>query len=133
MPHNVRHFAIHADDVERARTFYTAVFGWEFEAYGPPGFYRIKTGTPDDPGIFGALQQRQEPLTGTGERGFECTVSVDDLEEIRSRVVEAGGTITFPGHEIPGVGTLFQFEDTEGNRLCAMRYEPARLADLFPA
>ena len=26
---------------------------------------------------------------------------------------------------IPGVGTLVKFEDTEGNRACAMQYEPA--------
>jgi hypothetical protein len=123
MSNNVVHFAIHADDVERARAFYEAVFGWRFEAWGPPGFYDVSTGTGDRPGIHGALHGRDEPLTGAGTRGFTCTVAVDDLDDTRARVVESGGTITYERVEIPTVGTLVQFLDTEGNELAAMVYE----------
>jgi uncharacterized protein len=122
MANNVVHFAIHADDVDRARRFYGAVFGWRFEAWGPPGFYRIHTGTPDDPGIEGALHERQEPLEGKGMRGFECTVNVDDLVPIKAAVIANGGTIVYDEIEIPTVGTLVQFLDTEGNVCSAMRY-----------
>jgi len=122
MSHNVVHFAIHADDVDRARRFYAAVFGWRFEAWGPPNFYRIHTGPPHDPGIEGALHERHEPLDGRGVRAFECTVAVDDLAATRSAVVAHGGTVRTTDIEIPGTGTLFQFLDTEGNVLCAMRY-----------
>lgn len=127
MPNNIRHFAIHADDVERARTFYEAAFGWRFEDWGPPDFYRIHTGTPHDPGIFGALQKRNKALEGPGLRGFECTIGVEDLDDSRRAVLEHGGRMIFPEHEIPGVGRLFQFEDTEGNVVCAMQYEPGHL------
>jgi len=123
MSHNVVHFAIHADDVERARRFYEAVFGWRFEAGGPPGFYNVLTGTDDQPGILGALHERDEPLAGSGTRGFTCTVAVDDLDDTRKRVVANGGTITYEQIEIPTVGTLTQFLDTEGNELAAMVYE----------
>ena len=37
MPNNLASFAIHVDDVDRARRFYQAVFGWNFEPWGPPG------------------------------------------------------------------------------------------------
>jgi predicted enzyme related to lactoylglutathione lyase len=124
---NVVHFAIHATDVERAQRFYGAVFGWRFEAWGPPGFFRVHTGTAGDPGIEGALHERQEPLTGTGMRGFECTVSVDDLASVRERVLAHGGTILYDGVEIPTVGTLLQFLDSEGNVCGAMRYLPGVL------
>ena len=126
MPHNVVHFAIHADDVERARRFYSAVFGWRFEAWGAPNFYRIHTGTPDDPGIEGALHERHEPLDGRGVRAFECTVSVDDLAAARASVAGHGGTVRTEDIEIAEVGTLFQFLDTEGNVLCAMHYVKGR-------
>ncbi len=116
------HFAIHADDVDRARRFYEGVFGWRFEAWGPPGFYRVHTGTDEDPGIEGALHDRHEPLDGKGVRGFECTVSVDDLADIKARVIAHGGTVTTDEFEIPTVGTLVQFVDTEGNVGNAMRY-----------
>ena len=36
MPANLAAFAIHVDDVDRARAFYEAVFGWVFEPWGPP-------------------------------------------------------------------------------------------------
>jgi hypothetical protein len=119
---NVAHFAIHADDVDRARRFYEGVFGWRFEAWGPPGFFRVHTGTDADPGIEGALHGRNEPLTGTGMRGFECTVSVVDLATIKDAVVRNGGTILADEFEIPTVGTLVQIQDPEGNVLGAMRY-----------
>jgi uncharacterized protein len=122
MSNNVVHFAIHADDVERARRFYEAVFGWRFEAWGPPGFYNVRTGDESDPGIMGALHEREEPLDGKGQRGFSCTVSVDDVAAIRAAVIANGGTITYEEVEIPTVGTLTQFLDTEGNELAAMKY-----------
>lgn len=121
---NVVHFAIHAADVERARAFYEAVFGWRFEAWGPPGFYRVHTGTPGEPGIEGALHARNEPLGGTGMRGFECTVSVDDLAGVKARAVASGGRVVFDEYDIPTVGTLVCLEDPDGNVVNAMRYLP---------
>lgn len=49
--------------------------------------------------------------------------AVDDLSLIRDRVVANGGTITYHEIEIPTVGTLTQFLDTEGNEVVAMVYE----------
>ena len=65
MPNHIRHFAIHADEVDRARAFYEAVFAWRFEVWGPPNFYLIRTGPDDDGGLQGALQERQQSLSGT--------------------------------------------------------------------
>jgi predicted enzyme related to lactoylglutathione lyase len=123
MPNNVRHFAIGADDVERARRFYEAVFGWRFEAWGPPGFYLIRTGTDADPGLGGALQGRREPPTGAGLNGFECTIGVDDVDATRTAVLAHGGKITMERFRIETVGDLIFFEDTEGNRVGAMQYD----------
>ena len=123
MANNVVHFAIHADDVERARRFYESVFGWRFEPWGPPGFYNVDTGDGAHPGIHGALHARDEPLTGTGFRGFTCTVAVEDLGEIRDRVMANGGGVRHDEMVIPTVGRHIQFVDTEGNEFAAMVYE----------
>ena len=123
MPHNVVHFSIHAGAVERAREFYGRVFGWRFQAWGPPDFYLIQTGDGERPGIQGALQKRQHPVEGRGVIGFECTIAVDDLPAIARSVEEHGGRVVVPEMEIPTVGRLIQFADTEGNLACAMRYE----------
>jgi predicted enzyme related to lactoylglutathione lyase len=122
MANNIAFFAIHCDDVERARAFYGAVFDWRFEAWGPPGFYLVHTGTDDEPGIPGAIQERHEPLDGKGMGGFECTIGVDDLPEIKRRLVANGATIVYDEVEIETVGTLVQFLDTEGNVCNAMKY-----------
>jgi predicted enzyme related to lactoylglutathione lyase len=43
MANNLKHFAVHADDVDRARSFYEKTFGWHVTPWGPPGFFLIKT------------------------------------------------------------------------------------------
>ncbi len=125
MANHIRHFAVQADDVERARRFYEAAFGWRFEAWGPPGFYLIHTGEGTDQGLQGALQQRQVALSGGGMRGFECTIGVDDLDAAIARVNLYGGKILSDPFEIPGVGRLAFFEDAEANRVGIMQYDPA--------
>ena len=121
MSNNIAHFDVAADDVERARRFYERVFGWTFEAWGPPDFYLIRTGSPGDPGIHGSVSKRSEPAAG-GRNGFECTISVADLAAAKRAIVANGGAIVLDDHEIVGVGTLIRFRDTEGNLVCAMHY-----------
>jgi predicted enzyme related to lactoylglutathione lyase len=123
MPANLASFAIHADDVDRARAFYEAVFGWAFEPWGPPGFYLIHTGDAESPGIQGLMHKRHEPRTGTGLNGIEPTFAVGDVDAIAARVETAGGTIRMTKSVIPTVGALIRFLDTEGNDIGAMQYE----------
>ena len=123
MPNPIAHFDIAADDVERARRFYEQVFGWRFEPFGPPDFYLIFTGSEGDPGIHGSVSQRQQPVSGQGRVGFECTVSVADLGATQSAILAHGGKILMDEYEIVGVGRMIRFEDTEGNVVCAMRYD----------
>ena len=124
MANNVAHFDIAADDVERARRFYYRVFGWRFEAWGPPDFYLIRTGPDADPGIHGSVSKRHAPVVGSGRTGYECTIAVDDLGAIKAAIVANGGKIVLDEYEIVGVGRMVRFEDTEGNVACAMRYLP---------
>ncbi|MGZ6925056.1 VOC family protein, partial [Oryzihumus sp.] len=56
----VVHFEIQADDVERAKAFYGAAFGWEFQDWsGATGsaYWGIVSGPEDEPGINGGLLQ----------------------------------------------------------------------------
>lgn len=123
MPANLASFAIHVDDVDRARRFYEAVFDWVFEPWGPPGFYLVHTGDEASPGVLGLMHQRMEPRSGTGLNGVEPTFSVDELEPVIARVQANGGTVTYGPATIPTVGTLVRFLDTEGNDMGVMRYE----------
>jgi predicted enzyme related to lactoylglutathione lyase len=57
----VVHFEIQADDVERAKAFYTTVFGWSFQDFGEvtgSTYWGVVTGPEDEPGISGGLLKR---------------------------------------------------------------------------
>jgi predicted enzyme related to lactoylglutathione lyase len=123
MPNNIKHFAIHADDIPRARAFYEKAFGWRFKPWGPPGFYLIQTGTDEDPGVQGALQGRREVVPGKPMFGFECSLGVDSIDDTIAAIEANGGKIVMPKFHIPTVGTLIFFEDTEGTVIGAMQYE----------
>lgn len=77
---------------------------------------------------IGALQERREPLTGTGNRGCECTFGVDDVDAILEAVVAGGGAVLMPKFHLDDIGDLVFFADTEGNRIGAMRYDADRRA-----
>lgn len=125
MPTNLAHFAINADDVERARRFYESVFGWKFSAWGPPEFFQIETGDATEPGVRGALHKRRELAPGVRVNAFEATIAVPDVDATAEAVTARGGRLVMPRTTIAGVGHLIYFEDTEGNIAGAMQYDSA--------
>ena len=112
------HFAINADDVERAKAFYGKVFGWKFTSWGPPRFYQI-----EGSGVMGALQGRRELVKGEKTVGFECTIGVPSIDAVEKAVKASGGTVAMERSVIVGVGTLMFFRDPEGNVFGAMQYD----------
>jgi predicted enzyme related to lactoylglutathione lyase len=118
----VIHFEIHSADLDRTQTFYTAVFGWTFTRWdGAPIDYRLITTGTDAPGIDGALVERVGGVDGGGANAFVCTASVDDIADTEAAVVAAGGEQVLDRMEIPGVGSVSYFKDTEGNVFGALQ------------
>jgi predicted enzyme related to lactoylglutathione lyase len=98
--------------------FYEGVFGWKVDEVGGPVDYWLVTSGPDDrPGINGAIMRRMgsEPSSDQAVSAFVNTIEVDSLEETERRVPDAGGEQVLPPQEIPDVGKLAYFKDTEGN------------------
>jgi len=116
----VVHFEIQADDVERAKTFYTAVFEWAFEDYSQftgSTYWGVVTGPDDQPGINGGLLQRPAPApaVGQGTNGFVCTMEVEDYDAMERRILDAGGQVALPKSALPGMAWQGYYLDTEGN------------------
>lgn len=126
----VVHFQMPAGDLRRISAFYSQAFGWRTQELGAEmGNYVVVSttatgpdGRPSEPGaINGGFYQRPDDPAG------QCThvvIAVQDIEAAIAAVSDAGGTVSGPAEEIPGVGLFATFQDTEGNRVSMLQPNP---------
>lgn len=125
----VVHFEIHADDVERARAFYGAAFGWTFVDYGHvtgSPYWGVIAGPEEEPGINGGLLQRPAgtPSAGQGANAFVATVNVEDFDATAEAILAAGGQVAAPKMPLTGMAWQGYFLDTEGNTFGVHQMDP---------
>ena len=108
MPHNIVHFEVPADDVERAKKFYQDLFGWKIEP-AEGGYNLINVG---DPGPGGGMMARQAP-----GQGITVYINVESVDDYSKKIQSLGGTIIMPKTAVPTMGYFAVFMDTEGNAL----------------
>lgn len=114
----VGHMAINADDVDATLAFYGSVCGWNFQAWGPPGFHRAEL-----PGGFTvAIQQRRQLIPGSPTTGVEATIMVDDVVACVERAEAAGGEVLMRPTVIDDVGTVAFVADPSGNPIGFMQH-----------
>jgi predicted enzyme related to lactoylglutathione lyase len=99
------HFELPADDVDRAKGFWSGVFGWTFEGMEGPFTYLMTQG--EEP--VGAIYPSQE-----GERGPVVYMPTDDIDATLASIREAGGSAD-DKQPIPTIGWFARCKDTEGN------------------
>ena len=106
------HFDIAADNPQRAKKFYEALFGWNLE--GPPGmadYFLIDTEDLEgNKSVGGGLGIRINPT-----QRITNYIGVDNIEESSKRVEEFGGEVMSPKLVVSGWGYLTICHDTEGN------------------
>jgi uncharacterized protein len=112
----VQHFEIPADDVERASKFYKEVFEWKMQKLANPEdaskdywFFDTKDESGNT-GIGGGLMKRQAP-----EHSVTNYITVTSIDDYKSKIEEAGGKVIMPKTEIPEMGFILVFLDTENN------------------
>jgi len=123
MKNRMTHFAIHIDDIERAKSFYDSVFDWGFNSYGPADFLQIKSDKTENGELIGALQSRKYSPVPEKIIDLECTIGVENVDEILERIKNNDGQVLMPKTAIPYVGWIIKFLDSEGNLICAMQYD----------
>jgi hypothetical protein len=114
------HFELQADDLERAKAFYSAAFGWTYEDYGHitgSPYWGIITGPEAQPGINGGLQLRPAPAPGPeqGTNAAVLTIGVADFDTTEAAILAAGGQVALPKMPLTGMAWQGYFLDTEGN------------------
>ncbi|PYI89147.1 MAG: glyoxalase [Verrucomicrobia bacterium] len=103
-------FEIPADNVERAKSFYGALFGWKIEKFpGPMDYWHIDTGGSDDT-ADGGLMKRQSL-----QQGITNYIGVPSVDESAAKVQKLGGKICMPKTAVPQMGYFVICQDTENN------------------
>jgi len=119
MSGKVGHFEIPADNPERARKFYTTIFGWKMTSVPGMDYTMVNTGPvdgqgmPTEPGFIGG---------GIGKRGGPLehpvvTIVVDDISAAEKTIEKNGGKVLVRKQPIGdgSMGHTGYFKDSEGN------------------
>ncbi|HLN22237.1 MAG TPA: VOC family protein [Bacteroidales bacterium] len=117
----VVHFELPAEDKKRMADFYSEAFSWEPHFLGEEmgNYVTVSTAETDKDGMIqqkGAInggfymKNPDSPVNGTN-----LVIAVEDINEHMNIIRNAGGEVLGEPVNIPGVGALVYFRDTEGN------------------
>jgi predicted enzyme related to lactoylglutathione lyase len=110
-PASIVWFEIPADKVDRAKAFYSKLFGWRITKF--PGmnmaYWHIDTGghdqTPD-----GGMMPRQSP-----QQRITNYINVASVDQAAAKAQKLGGKILMPKMAVPQMGYFVVCQDTENN------------------
>ena len=96
-----------AKDLQATRMFFTQVFGWSFQDFGPD--YIAASGQGIDAGFYKA------DLSSSTSNGAALIVFYSQaIEATQDKIIKAGGVIIKPIFAFPG-GRRFHFTEPSGN------------------
>jgi uncharacterized protein len=114
----VQHFEIPADDMARAKKFYSSVFGWKIQDV-PDMEYAMADSVETD--------ENRQPIGGTNggilkrnadyASATSITITVPDADRAVQEVINAGGSLVRKKEKFGNVGYVAYVKDTEGNIL----------------
>ena len=114
----VVHFEIPFDDEERAKTFYSTVFGWKLNSIPEMNYTIVHTVAVDDKmmpkesgAINGGMYKRDEQSAPYPV----IVINVTNLDEALKQVTDNGGEIFRGKMKVGEMGWYAQVKDTEGN------------------
>ncbi len=103
-----------AADLEAVKSFYTAVFGWQFTDWGPD-YTSFADGR-----LAGGFRRLAGAATGGGPL---VVIYAADLEAVEAAVREQGVTVVKEIFSFPG-GRRFHFADPAGHELAVWSEDP---------
>ena len=107
------------NDIEGAKKFYSAVFGWTIQDVPMPDMtYSLVQ--IDDREIGGMMAMPPEAEGHPPHWGVY--VSVDDVDAVAEAAVKAGGTLIVEPRDIPFIGRFCIIQDPQGAILSVIKY-----------
>lgn len=114
----ITHVEFPADDLDRAKRFYAAVAGWEFQPMEGFPDYEMFTTAERTGGAIGA----RGSSTGNAVRIF---ITVDDLERAAAAATDNGGRVVEGPTDVAGTGRYVVVVDPEGSEIALWQDQPA--------
>ena len=112
-------FEIPADDLGRAKSFYSKLFGWKIKPIpGMKDYLHIDTGGADA-SPDGALMGRMAPA-----HSVTNYIAVDSVDKYCAKVVKLGGSICKPKTTVPTMGHFAICVDQEKNGFAIWERDP---------
>src|SRR5512137_2661173 len=112
---SIAHFEIPADDIQRAKTFYSKLFGWKIEGVQGMDYSMIDVyGAPG-----GGMMKRMHP-----DQQITNYIGVPSVDDYSAKFEMLGGKIIVPKKAIPGMGYFVICMDTENNAFGIWEMDP---------
>ncbi len=108
MANTVVHVEFPADDIERARKFYSELFGWKIEKIEGMDYWLFMMEQPN--AVGGGMMKRQQP-----QQGITNYFDVPSVDEFSKKVQGLGGKVVVSKMPVPGMGYFAVCLDTENN------------------
>lgn len=106
-------------DVEGAKKFYGALFGWTYQEFPMPGmiYNVVKTGDREIGGIM------KTPKEAAGMPPFWMSyVTVENADQTAKNAKELGAKVLLEPQDIPEVGRMTVLQDPQGGVFAAIAY-----------
>lgn len=103
---HINYVEFKTNDIEKIKEFYIKSFNWTFIDYGPD--YTSFS----ESGLQGGFVKTENPVVN----GALIVLFHKDLDTIKNRIIQFGGTISKDIFSFPG-GRRFHFVDPSGNEL----------------
>lgn len=104
-------YELGTSDLDGAKAFYAAIFGWSVEDAGMQGFTYLLASCDADM-IAGLMSLGAQ--TGAPPPNWTIYFAVDDCDAVAARTEEAGGRVYHQPADIPGTGRFAVLADPQG-------------------
>ena len=114
----VVHFEVPYDDLERAKKFYSEVFGWQFQAMPEMNYNIVRTVEVDErqmPKESGAINGGMYKRDEQSAKSPVIVISVKSIDESIAKMKALGGKVFRSKIQVGQMGHYAQVIDTEGN------------------
>jgi predicted enzyme related to lactoylglutathione lyase len=98
-------------DIDAARTFYQAVFGWEYDIGNPEfgGYTTARLGQRMTAGLMGP-----QPGAAPMPAAWSLYFATDDIEADQAHALELGAKVLYPAMAVGDFGSMVTCEDPTG-------------------